>query len=140
MRKTFERTGTIAPDDPDWLAPINAAHAAIFAEIEATVRADRSWKVAEPLSLTVPEGETTWRLHCTLDTETGDEPILPGDPVPCGEKGCTERVERTFANRCQGCGYHFCDRHRSYGTCADGEPRTLCLDCRGPSDPWGPLA
>lgn len=137
---TIERTGLVPDHSDDWLPTIEPPLAEIRAEAEALIRADRSWKVTDPITLMLSDDWKSWRIHCTLDTETGDTPILPGDPVACREKGCQELVERTFGNRCQGCGYHFCDRHRQYGTCSDGESRTFCLDCRGPSDPWGPVA
>jgi hypothetical protein len=82
MRQVIETIGTVPPGiyppeviDPDirW----------VQGRIESIIRADRSWKVAEPLTLTVlSEVDRTYRIHCVLDTESGDIPILPGDPRP----------------------------------------------------------
>lgn len=118
MRRTIERTGTIDPADPDWLAPIHAAAAEVAAEAEAAIRADRTWRMAEAPMLSILGDETSWRVHCVLDTEEGLVPILPGDPVPCGVAGCPEPIEPIWNNRCGRCGLYCCPAHLKAGFCA----------------------
>ena len=87
MRQTIERTGAV-PDHPDaWLPTFEPSLLVVWAVAVAAIRADRSWKFAKPVTLTVSPDPTTWRIHCVLDTEAGLIPILPGDPVPSDRTG-----------------------------------------------------
>lgn len=82
MRQVVEATGTVPPD-VDLPSVVFPAADWVRDRVAEIVRSDRRWKLAEPLTVTIADAATrAYRVHCTLDTEAGDVPILPGDPVP----------------------------------------------------------